>query len=453
MLLLINDKIVDKIKVNQTGDPIIPQDILSEVEASSSSIWPFIHIPSKEPYSKIECEIGYWDNINSSKSLCPIIIGYVSIVSISLYLEKEQVRKWSGGYEYKTDQFKLNYHYEIVLELKSGDNTCNYKFKSDDYFEINFGQIEHPRLNTMKKLFYTVIPEINEFISQGFPINLLNISHVQRNFPQKEKDYISKSYIHDYNWFIKVILSAQVKHALGNYFLEFGEGLMPIVNRHVAEVISEILGVRFLRESNDRYIYGIITSILKEIDNDDSLLKSYCIAKLLFNAEKLYSPEIANKEILLAVSSNINEPLYTKKPSVFFVPTCDIVRMMDFICNLTAEHKIRGQYRVGRDDYECEYQDYCFLLRDDYTPQLSLIRLINSVLEIKLEYKEADITNRNQQPRQYKYTRILEKGYVAWFARNDDLGSAKLTKSSIYNIIDMVYQIYKSDEKEFHNLL
>lgn len=452
MLFVINDKIIEGVKLNQQGIPIIPKEQLLDNEDYSSSPWPFIHIPSDKPYSRIKCRIGYWDQKQLSITDSAIILGNVSITSIVFYFEKEQVYEWSGGFQYGRDQYKLFYHYEITLELVTGNYPCRYTFNSDDYLEINYGRRESPKLRTMNKLFKTVIPMLDDFVSKGFPIEMLNRCYVQSCFPLKEDNFISHHYIHDYNWFKRIIYSAKIKQAEGAFFLEFGEGLMPFVNNHVAEVISDILGVRFLRESNDRYIYGIVTKLLKEINDDNSLLMSYCKAKLFFNAEKYYSPETANKEILLAVSSDINETT-TNKLSDIYIPTVDVVEMFDFVSNLHAEHRIKGQYRAGRDDYECEYKKISFTLKDNYTPSNNLISLINATLKIKLEFKDADNFKYDPQPRHYVFTEIIEKGYVPWFARDEDRGSEEYQNETLSKLLNKVYQIFKTDEKAFFNLL
>jgi hypothetical protein len=453
MLFFINGKIIEGVKLNQHGIPIIPKEQLLDDKDYSSSLWPFIQIPSIKPYSRVKCRIGYWDQEQLTITDSAIVLGNVSIISITFYFEKEQVREWSGGYQYDKDQYKLFYHYEISLELVSNDYTCCYTFNSDDYLEINYGRRESPKLRTMNKLFKSVIPMLDDFVSKGFSIDMLNKCYVQSCFPLKGDNFISHNYFHDYNWFKQIIYSAHIKHADGTYFLEFGKGLMPFVNHHVAEVISDILGVRFLRESNDRYIYGIVTKLLKDINNDDSLLLPYCMATLFFNAEKYYSTETANKELLLAVSSDINEPITTKKLLDMFKPTVDVVKMFDFISNLKAEHKIRGQYRAGRDDHECEYKKISFSLKGNYTPSNNLINLINSTLEIKLEFKDADNFKYDPQPSQYYFTEIIESGYVPWLARDEDRGSEEFQKTSLKKLCNKVYQIYKTNEEEFYNLL
>lgn len=453
MLFIINNKIVEGIKVNQDGIPAIPKDLLIDIEDSLITNLPYVYIPSIKPYRRVECEIGYWNNLNQTKTICPIVFDNVSIISIVFYFEKVQVQEWSGGLQYGKDKYKLFYHYEISLELKDCDKKHNYVFNSDDYLEINYGHKESPKMKTMEKLFKTILPKLNEYITQGFPLDLLNRCYVQSCFPQKETDFVTNQYVHSFKWFKQILYSAKIKHTQGAFFLELGEGQMPLVNHHVAEVISGILGVRFLRESDDRYIYGIVTGLLKEIDNNESLLMPYCLAKLFYNAENLYSSEIANKEIMFAVSSDINEPIITNKIHDLFIPTTDIVKMFDFIINLKAEHKIRGQYRAGRDDYECEYEQYSFPLKEDYAPSHKLISLINSVLNINLELKEADDSIFNPQPRQYIFTDVINSGYVAWLARDEDWGSAELQNSSLNKIFDKIYHMYKYDDNAFYNLL
>ena len=451
MLFIINNKIVEGIKVNQDGIPAFPKDLLIDIEDSLISKLPYVYIPSTMPNCRVECEIGYWNNLNQTKTICPIVFDNVSIRSIVFYFEKVQDR--SGGFQYGRDKYKLFYHYEISLELKNCDENHNYVFNSDDYVEINYGRKKFPKMKTMETLFKTIIPKLNEYIIQGFPLDLLNRCYVQSCFPKKEMDFVTNQYVHSFKWFKQIIYSAKIKHAQGAFFLELGEGQMPLVNHHVAEIISGILGVRFLRESDDRYIYGIVTGLLKEIDNNERLLMPYCLAKLFYNAENLYSSEIANKEIMLAVSSDINEPIFTNKLHDLFIPTSDIVKMFDFVFNLKAEHRIRGQYRAGRDDYECEYEQYSFPLKEDYSPSHKLISLINSVLNINLEFKEAVDSSFNPQPRQYKFTNVIDSDYVAWLARNEDCGSAELQNTSLNKIFDTIYHVYKSDENEFYNLL
>ena len=156
---------------------------------------------------------------------------------------------------------------------------------------------------------------------------------------------------------------------------------------------------------------------------------------------------------MLAVSSDINEPIFTNKLHDLFIPTSDIVKMFDFVFNLKAEHRIRGQYRAGRDDYECEYEQYSFPLKEDYSPSHKLISLINSFLNINLEIKEAVDSSFNPQPRQYKFTNVIDSDYVAWLARNEDCGSAELQNTSLNKIFDTIYHVFKSDENEFYNLL
>ena len=460
MLFVINNQLVKGIKENQKGIPVIPEDYLTNVEDDSPQ-WPYVYIPSskqnyrvdREPSSRVECEIGYWDYIHSTKRVCPIVFNNITILSIQLETSKEQVREWSGGFQYDRDKFKFYYHYEILLELKSGTNSQNYCFSSDDYLENNYGRHESPKLRTMDSLFKTVIPILNEFVANGFPLERLNRSYVQSCFPLKDNDYIQRHYVHNYDCFKHIIYSSQIKHAQGAYFLEIGNGTMAFVNRHVADVISDILGVRFLRESNDRYIYGIVTKLLSEIDNNDSLLLPYCMAKLFFNAENFYSSDVANRELLYSVSSDINEPITTSTLPNLYVPTSEVVRMFDFVFHIEAVHKIEGQYRAGRDDREWEVTKISFPLCDNYTPKERLINIINKVLGINLEYKEIDDYMSSTKSKYYIYTKIENDDYVPWMARDEDRGSAELRETSMKKIFNKIYQIFLSNKSEFNDLV
>ena len=123
MLFVINNQLVKGIKVNQKGIPVIPEDYLTN-DGDDSPQWPYVYIPSskqnyrvdREPSSRVECEIGYWDYIHSTKRVCPIVFNNITILSIQLETSKEQVREWSGGFQYDRDKFKFYYHYEILPE-------------------------------------------------------------------------------------------------------------------------------------------------------------------------------------------------------------------------------------------------------------------------------------------------------------------------------------------------
>ena len=445
MIIVINDNVINGVKTNTMGYPVIPDVYLDKLKSDSSCEWPYVYIPSITPSQRVECELGYWNNANLSKKVCPIVYDNVSIQSIYISLEKKQIYEWSGGFQYAIDKYKLYYHYEITLLLKNDINCCNYKFESDDYIEINYRRKECPKMGTMKRLFSTIIPMLNEFISEGHPVNLLNRSYIQSCFPLKGNDYIERCYTHDYNRFKQIIYSSRMKIGHGAYFLEIGKGVMPFVNHHVADIISNILGVKFLRDSSDEYIYGIVTKLLEEIDHNESMLLPYCMAKLFFNAERFYSSDIANKDIMLAVSSDINSPVIKKTIGNLYIPTIDVVKAFDFIYNIDAEHKMEGEYRVGRDDREWEAIRFRFPIREDYTPSSRLISLINAVLAITLEFKE-------EKPRCYHFAQNLNSDYVPWRARNEDWGSAELKESSMNKIFDRFYTLFKSDVKDFEQI-
>ena len=119
MLFIINNKIVEGIKVNQDGIPAFPKDLLIDIEDSLISNLPYVYIPSTKPYCRVECEIGYWNNLNQTKTICPIVFDNVSIISIVFYFEKVQVQEWSGGFQYGRDKYKLFYHYETLMNISN----------------------------------------------------------------------------------------------------------------------------------------------------------------------------------------------------------------------------------------------------------------------------------------------------------------------------------------------
>ena len=441
MLVVINDNVIGRVEVNEKGYPVIPEDYLNNSMSNLSNVWPYVFLPSISPNDIVECELGYWDNDNLSKRVCPIVYDSVSILSISIKFEKNQLHDRVSWYA--KDMFQLFYHYVILLELRNDSHCKTYRFESDDYIEINYNRRECPKMRTMKRLFNKVIPMLNEFISKGFPIDQLNRCYVQSCFPQKADNYIERCYIHDYNQLKKIIYSSRINTTQGGYFLEIGRGVMPFVNHHVGEIISSILGVSFIRDNKEEFIFGNVSNLLEIKYLDESLLLPYCIAKLFFNAELIYSSEVANKEIMLAVSEVINESISKSKDNRFFKPSLDVVKMVDFIFNIDAEHKRDGQYRAGRDDIEWEYKQFSFPLKHSYTPSKELIGLINSVLKIKLEQKDGC----------YSYSETIDEGYVAWLARKEDLGSEELKRSSMNKIFNRIYSIFLSDQSLFKKLV
>lgn len=443
MIIVINDNVIHGVKIDTRGYPVIPDEYLDKLKSDSSCEWPYVYIPSITPSQRVECELGYWNNANLSKKVCPIVYDNVSIQSIYISLEKKQIYEWSGGFQYAIDKYKFYYHYEITLLLKNDNNCCNYKFVSDDYIELNNGRKECSKMRTMKRLFKRIIPMLNEFISKGFPIDQLNRCYVQSCFPQRDDNYFERYYIHDYNRFKQIIYSSRINTAHGDFFLEIGRGVMPFINRHVGVIISSILGVSFIRDSSEEFIYGDVTNLLEIKFLDERLLLPYCIAKLFFNAELIYSENLANKEIMLAVPEEMNKHISTYSDNSFYNPSLDVVKMVDFILNIEAEHKRDGQYRVGRDDLEWEYKRFSFPLKHSYSPSQNLISVINSVLKIKLE-KHEDA---------YSYSETLDKGYVPWLVREEDLGSDELKKTSMSKIFNKIYSIYLTDPALFQRLI
>lgn len=443
MLFVIDGNVIEGVKVDKKGYPIIPDLYLENVKSDSLCLWPYIYLPSKACNQSVECELGYWDNINLTKKVCPIVFDNVSIISVKVRFDKVQRYEWSAGFQYPRDKYELYYHYEIIMELRKESNRCNYKFESDDYIELNYGRKECPKMRTMKRLFTKIIPMLNTFISEGFPIDQLNRCYVQSCFPQRNDSYIERCYIHDYNQFKQIIYSSRIITAQGEYYLEIGRGVMPFVNRHVGEIISSILGVSFIRDSSEEFICGNVTKLLETKKLDERLLLPYCIAKLFFNAELLYSSDLANKEIMLAVPEDMNEHISTIDDSRLYTPSQDVVKMVDFIYSIDAVHKRDGQYRAGRDDREWEYKQFSFPLKHSYSPSKELISIINSVLKIKLEQEEGC----------YTYSETIDDGYVPWLAREEDLGSDELKKSSMNKIFNRIYRIYLSDQPLFQKLI
>ena len=196
-----------------------------------------------------------------------------------------------------------------------------------------------------------------------------------------------------------------------------------------------------------------VTKLLSEIDNNDSLLLPYCMAKLFFNAENFYSSEVANRELLYAVSSDINEPITTNALPNLYVPTSEVVKMFNFVFHIEAIHKIDGQYRAGRDDMEWEITQISFPLCDNYTPKDRLINTINKALDINLEYKETDDYISSTKSKRYIYTKIENDGYVPWMARDEDRGSAELRETSMKKIFNKIYQIFLSNKADFNELV
>lgn len=435
MIVVINDKVIDGVKVNEERHPVIPEEYLDSCMCAPN-VWPYIYVPSLFPNNEVECELGYWDNVKLSKMVCPIVCNYVTLLSITI--------SWKNIPTYDRITSMLSYyHYEILLDLRNEKSSRLYKFVSDDYMDLIPFREEGQKRNTMKCLFCKIIPKLNEFVSEGFPINQLNTSYVQSCFPLEDKDFINRCYTHDYSQFKEIIYSSKIEKTEGNYILEIGTGNMPFVNHHVGEIISSIIGGSFVLDSSEEFIYGIVTNLLEKVDYNESLLLSYCMTKLFFNAEHLYSSELANKEIMLAVPKSIDRYIPRFMNTDLVNPSLDVVKMFDFIYNMVAVHKIDGQYRAGRDDLEWEIIQFRFPIKPSYTPTQELINIINSALNIKLEQHIGCLF----------YSDTINEGYVSWLARKEDLGSDELKKSSMNKIFNRIYRIYLSDQSLFEKLV
>lgn len=438
MLLVINDNVIEGVKINKNGYPVIP-DLYTT--SCTTHGWPYVYIKSVIPLRRNECELGYWDNKNYSKKICPIKFDNVSILSIVIGAEIETLLDRWQGISNETDNYILYYHYEITIELCKDTDSCNYTFKADDYKVINNGAIDCTKMNTMKRLFNKVIPMINNFISNGHPIQQLNIPYVQSWLPQKEDDYLERCYIHDYNRFKQIILSSKLENTQGNFILQIGRGLMLFVNSHISDIISNILGVRFLRDISNEYIYGDVTEIIKEINNVN-LLFPYCLAKIFFNAERFYSCEQANKEIMFAPASDSDSIVTNFGFHDLYSPNLDTTNMFNFIYGIEAVHRIKGVYRAGRDDIEYEEKYIKFPINENYFPNNDLIQLINTVLNIKLECHK-DI------PKYFIFAIKGKSEYVPWLARDQDCGSKEFKETSLNKLLNKIYTIFKNNKKEF----
>ncbi len=441
MLLVINDDVLEGIKINKNGFPAVP-DLYTA--SYSTYEWPYVYVQSVTLHQRTECELGYWNNITLSKRISPIVYDNVSILSIIIVTDMVPFLDRWHGISYKSDHYNVYYHYEITIELKKGNDSCKYILQSDDYKEIDLGRKDCSKMNTMKRLFVKVIPMINNYISCGHPIQQLNKQYVQSWLPQRNDNFIERCFIHDYNRLKQIIFSSKLINKNELFYLEIGRGMMHFVNPHISDIISNILGVKFIRDISNDFIYGDVTKINKEINNLNLLLP-YCLAKLFFNAEKLYSSEKANEEIMLAVTSDINSNAADLKPQDIYCPSINVTKMFDFIYNIEAVHRIKGEYRVGRDDIEYKVKYIKFPLKDFYTPNRKLIELINTVLKIKLEYC-------NDNPKCYIYAQEGKREYVAWLARDQDCGSEELKESSMNKILNRCSSIFKRDINEFELL-
>ena len=442
MLFVINGNIVEGIQVNHMGCPIFP-DELQLNSCGNNNEWPYIYIPSFKSSTIAKCEIGYWDNIHLTKRITPIVCGSVSILSINV--KREIVQHYESGLSIPREEYELFYHYEITLQLNDGNKTCNYTFNSEDYLEIYYGRRTSQKIFSMKCLFNKIIPLLNEYVSKNNPIDLLNYFYVQSFFPKKDDNYVQNEQIHHFESLRKIIYSAKMRLTKGVYYLELGEGIMEFVNRYVAGIFSNILGVQFVRDNNNRCIYCDISSLSSEID-DSNLLMYYCLAKLFFNAERFYSYELANKEILLSVPLELSDSPHFNTELDLYNPTMEVTKMFDFIFNIKAKHKHCAEYRVGRDDHEWDLFYIGFPLRDKYVPSEKLISLIEKTLNIKLDL------NNSKFESEYSYSRIENSESVPWLAREEDLGSNELKESSKSMVFNRIYEIFKSDRKGFNSL-
>ena len=322
----------------------------------------YVKVPNIEPLSITIIETGYYNSKTKEKFINRI--KYKNVIVSGIYAVISNINNgWDRQYHYRIELSILNNRKKNNLYNNSSDNCLELVYGSKDLVETSSSKW-HENIHTISDLFNIHIPNICFAFANG--ITCQNIDFYK---------YLKEQ---------SATLEDRICNILENIKLsELNEQKYLYIDAKVSDTwIINILAkalevVPFLNYQQTYYMYEVQS---QEEPSDLTSYKKLCIYNLLYNyniSDDILLKFLSYNDIEKFDKSNqySNYPFsYKQKLDLFF----------DFIYSVKSEGRVKGYYRVGRDDKEETVERISFEL-NGFTPSEKFINEINSVLNIELK--------------------------------------------------------------------
>ncbi len=372
----------------------------------------YIIIPDNQPQTVVDCEIGYYNTKEKQRYPFMIDIDCVSIFKISAVITKYKPDFGS----YLSYGLYKQYHYKIELRINSlsqrergwGESKNEKEtivYSSKDYINLDENHSSKDYAYTISNLIDVHIPNLRFALSHRISVYDIDF-----------KKYLSEH---------KETLEARILSI-------FSDLDLTIINNHayiqincssadtwIMYIVSKIIGcIPLVDYKNEFYLFEIQDA--KEYNQ----YKKNIIVGLLTNYN-------INDDILFSFIRKDRLKSYTKdKGREYYVECSEDFKekysgVLDFIYSIESVSKVKGYYRVGRDDRETTIKSVLF--KDvTFNPSKEFISIINGTLEIELSKKN----------KRYSWE-YVESEYVAGLAESSD-STAKYQKENISKLEKMI---------------